>query len=80
LGPPVALEHASLEGVLHHRDPTTLRGLITAYGSIEMARAAFKNGALDYITKPGPTTNYGASGQGSGIAAVRDENVNSSAP
>ena len=26
--------------------------LITAYGSIEMARAAFKNGAMDYITKP----------------------------
>src|SRR5438876_959033 len=26
--------------------------LITAYGSIEMARAAFKNGAKDYITKP----------------------------
>src|SRR5579864_9320208 len=26
--------------------------LITAYGSIEMARAAFKSGALDYITKP----------------------------
>jgi DNA-binding NtrC family response regulator len=26
--------------------------LITAYGSIDMARAAFKNGALDYITKP----------------------------
>jgi DNA-binding NtrC family response regulator len=26
--------------------------LITAYGSIDMARAAFKNGAMDYITKP----------------------------
>jgi DNA-binding NtrC family response regulator len=26
--------------------------LITAYGSIDMARAAFKSGALDYITKP----------------------------
>ena len=26
--------------------------LITAYGSIEMARAAFKSGAMDYITKP----------------------------
>src|ERR1700674_4621630 len=26
--------------------------LITAYGSIDMARSAFKNGAQDYITKP----------------------------
>src|SRR5258705_2170790 len=26
--------------------------LITAYGSIEMARAAFKSGGMDYITKP----------------------------
>ena len=26
--------------------------LITAYGSIDMARAAFKSGAQDYITKP----------------------------
>jgi DNA-binding NtrC family response regulator len=26
--------------------------LITAYGSIDMARAAFKSGAMDYITKP----------------------------
>ncbi len=26
--------------------------LITAYGSIDMARAAFKTGAMDYITKP----------------------------
>src|ERR1700756_1474193 len=26
--------------------------LITAFGSIDMARAAFKNGAQDYITKP----------------------------
>src|ERR1700751_5065319 len=26
--------------------------LITAYGSIDMARAAFKGGALDFITKP----------------------------
>ncbi len=26
--------------------------LITAYGSIDMARSAFKSGALDYITKP----------------------------
>ena len=26
--------------------------LITAYGSIDMARTAFKSGAMDYITKP----------------------------
>jgi DNA-binding NtrC family response regulator len=26
--------------------------LITAYGSVDMARQAFKSGALDYITKP----------------------------
>src|ERR1700688_3992076 len=34
------------------RDPELAIGLITAYGSIDMARAAFKNGAQDYITKP----------------------------
>src|SRR5215468_6120712 len=34
------------------RDPHLPIVLITAYGSIEMARAAFKNGAMDYITKP----------------------------
>src|SRR6202167_2191510 len=34
------------------RDPLLAIVLITAYGSIEMARAAFKNGAQDYITKP----------------------------
>src|SRR5580700_8621219 len=33
-------------------DPHLPIVLITAYGSIEMARAAFKNGAMDYITKP----------------------------
>jgi DNA-binding NtrC family response regulator len=37
---------------LRQRDPHTPVILITAYGSIEMARAAFKSGALDYITKP----------------------------
>src|ERR1700733_5463028 len=33
-------------------DPGLSIILITAYGSIEMARAAFKSGAQDYITKP----------------------------
>jgi DNA-binding NtrC family response regulator len=37
---------------IHRRDPHLPIVLITAYGSIEMARAAFKSGALDYITKP----------------------------
>ena len=34
------------------RDPNLPVVLITAYGSIDMARAAFKGGALDFITKP----------------------------
>jgi len=34
------------------RDPHLSIILITAYGSIDMARAAFKSGAQDYITKP----------------------------
>src|SRR5438445_4129746 len=34
------------------RDPHLSIVLITAYGSIDMARQAFKSGALDYITKP----------------------------
>src|ERR1700752_1822732 len=34
------------------RDPDLPLVLITAYGSIDMARAAFKGGALDFITKP----------------------------
>jgi DNA-binding NtrC family response regulator len=37
---------------IHRRDPQLSVVLITAYGSIDMARAAFKNGAMDYITKP----------------------------
>ena len=37
---------------LHRRDPDLSIILITAYGSIDMARAAFKSGAQDYITKP----------------------------
>jgi DNA-binding NtrC family response regulator len=37
---------------LRARDPMLAIILITAYGSIDMARAAFKSGAQDYITKP----------------------------
>jgi DNA-binding NtrC family response regulator len=37
---------------LKRRDPAMAVMLITAYASIDMARAAFKAGALDYITKP----------------------------
>ena len=37
---------------IRRRDPNLPVILITAFGSVEMARAAFKNGAHDYITKP----------------------------
>lgn len=37
---------------IRQRDPALPILLITAYGSIDMARQAFKNGAQDYITKP----------------------------
>lgn len=37
---------------VHRRDPAISIILITAYGSIDMARQAFKSGAQDYITKP----------------------------
>src|SRR5438105_11813365 len=37
---------------IRRRDPGLSIVLITAYGSIDIARAAFKNGAMDYITKP----------------------------
>ena len=37
---------------IRQRDPNLAVILITAFGSIDMARAAFKNGAQDYITKP----------------------------
>ncbi len=37
---------------IRRRDPDLPVVLITAYGSIDMARAAFKSGAQDYITKP----------------------------
>ncbi|HTS13898.1 MAG TPA: sigma-54 dependent transcriptional regulator [Candidatus Limnocylindrales bacterium] len=37
---------------VRRRDPQLSVILITAFGSIDMARAAFKSGAQDYITKP----------------------------
>jgi DNA-binding NtrC family response regulator len=37
---------------IRRRDPHLSVVLITAYGSIDMARQAFKGGAMDYITKP----------------------------
>jgi DNA-binding NtrC family response regulator len=37
---------------IRSRDPYLSVILITAFGSIDMARAAFKSGAQDYITKP----------------------------
>src|SRR5580658_8519392 len=37
---------------IRRRDSIVPVVLITAYGSIDMARAAFKGGAQDYITKP----------------------------
>jgi DNA-binding NtrC family response regulator len=37
---------------IRRRDPYLSIILITAYGSIDMARQAFKSGAQDYITKP----------------------------
>src|SRR6202167_1316965 len=37
---------------IRRRNPSLAVVLITAYGSIDMARAAFKGGAQDYITKP----------------------------
>lgn len=37
---------------IKQRDPHLAIILITAFGSIDMARAAFKSGAQDYITKP----------------------------
>src|ERR1700690_755148 len=37
---------------IRRQDPHLPIVLITAYGSIEMARTAFKSGAMDYITNP----------------------------
>lgn len=57
-------------------DPTLPIVLITAYGSIEMARAAFKNGAMDYITKPWSNDELLAQvAQAVESRKLRDENV-----
>src|SRR5271154_4960842 len=58
------------------QDPTLPIVLITAYGSIEMARAAFKNGAMDYITKPWSNDELLAQvAQAVEARRLRDENV-----
>lgn len=50
--------------------------LITAYGSIDMARAAFKSGAADYITKPWSNDELLAQvAQAVEGRRLRDENV-----
>src|SRR5260370_23655846 len=61
---------------IHRRDPQLSIVLITAYGSIEMARAAFKNGAMDYITKPWSNDEFFAqSPRPVESRRLRDENV-----
>src|SRR5260370_23240993 len=61
---------------IHRRDPQLSVVLITAYGSIAMARAAFKNGAMDYITNPWSNDNLFAHvTQSAQLRRLRDENV-----
>jgi len=61
---------------IHRRDPQLSVVLITAYGSIDMARAAFKNGAMDYITKPWSNDELLAQvAQAVESRRLRDENV-----
>src|SRR5258708_3140238 len=61
---------------IHRRDPQLSVVLITAYGSIDMARAAFKNGAMDYITKPWSNDELLAQvAQAMESRRLRDENV-----
>lgn len=61
---------------IHRQDPTLPVVLITAYGSIDMARAAFKSGALDYITKPWSNDELLAQvAQAVESRRLRDENV-----
>src|SRR5712692_8744803 len=61
---------------IHRRDPQLSVVLITAYGSIEMARAAFKNGAMDDITKPWSNDELLAQvAQAVESRRLRDENV-----
>src|SRR5271166_1953432 len=61
---------------IHRQDPHLPIVLITAYGSIEMARAAFKSGAMDYITKPWSNDELLAQvAQAVESRRLRDENV-----
>jgi DNA-binding NtrC family response regulator len=61
---------------IHRHDPHLPIVLITAYGSIEMARAAFKSGAMDYITKPWSNDELLAQvAQAVEARRLRDENV-----
>ena len=61
---------------IRRRDPQLSVVLITAYGSIDMARAAFKNGAMDYITKPWSNDELLAQvAQAVESRRLRDENV-----
>src|SRR6201986_535955 len=58
------------------RDPQLSVVLITAYGSIDMARAAFKSGAMDYITKPWSNDELlGQVAQAVESRRLRDENL-----
>lgn len=61
---------------IRRRDPGLSIVLITAYGSIDMARAAFKNGAMDYITKPWSNDELLAQvAQAVEARRLRDENL-----
>src|SRR5260370_32518648 len=61
---------------IRRQDPRLPIVLITAYGSIEMARAAFKIGAMDYITKPCSNDELLAHvAQAVESRRLRDENV-----
>src|SRR5438874_1172727 len=61
---------------IRRRDPGLSIVLITAYGSIDMARAAFKNGAMDYITKPWSNDELLAQvAQAVESRRLRDENI-----
>jgi DNA-binding NtrC family response regulator len=61
---------------VHRHDPHLPIVLITAFGSIEMARAAFKSGAMDYITKPWSNDELLAQvAQAVEARHLRDENV-----
>src|ERR1700676_3201239 len=61
---------------MHRFDTQLSIVLITAYGSIDMARAAFKNGAMDYITKPWSNDELLAQvAQAVESRRLRDENV-----